>query len=174
MSHGIRPSTTHGTAALWAKSAFNALWFFAVFMAALPAVAAWAWPGQLPLPGLPRRLVAAVLGTGGLALWISCLDHFARRGRGTPFPLDAPRQLVTSGPFGWSRNPIIVGELAVVWAVALWTATAGIAAYALLVTIAAPVVVTRIEEPELRERFGAAYDDYCRRVPRWLPRRPRG
>ncbi len=30
--------------------------------------------------------------------------------------------------------------------------------------------VVRIEEPLLRERFGQAYDDYCARVPRWIPR----
>ena len=173
MSHGIRPSTTQSTAALWAKSAFNALWFFAVFMVALPAVAGWAWPATLPLPLLPRRAVAAVLVVGGLALWIACLDHFSRRGRGTPFPLDAPRRLVSSGPFAAVRNPIIAGELAVVWGVALWTAVSGILAYALLVTIAAHLVVTRIEEPELRQRFGAEYDEYCERVPRWFPRRRR-
>jgi len=27
-----------------------------------------------------------------------------------------------------------------------------------------------LEERELRERFGAEYDAYCRRVPRFLPR----
>lgn len=171
MSYGIRPSSTQSTAALWAKSAFNALWFFAVFMVALPYVAAWAWPAVLSLPLWPRRVVAAVLGVGGLGLWIACLDHFSRRGRGTPFPLDAPRQLVTSGPFALMRNPIIVGEISVVWGVALWTAVWGILAYAALVTIAAHVVVTRVEEPELRERFGAEYDEYCQRVPRWFPRR---
>jgi protein-S-isoprenylcysteine O-methyltransferase Ste14 len=170
MSYGIRPSTTEHTAALWAKSAFNAVWFFAVFMVALPYVAAWAWPATLPLPLLPRRALGAVLALGGLGVWIACLDHFSRRGRGTPFPLDAPRQLVSSGPFAVVRNPIIVGELAVVWGVASWTAISGILAYALLVTTAAHAVVTRIEEPELRERFGAEYDAYCRRVPRWFPR----
>ena len=30
------------------------------------------------------------------------------------------------------------------------------------------------EEPTLRSTFGAEYDAYCRRVPRWLPRPPRG
>jgi protein-S-isoprenylcysteine O-methyltransferase Ste14 len=28
------------------------------------------------------------------------------------------------------------------------------------------------EEPELRRRFGAEYDDYRRRVRRWVPTRP--
>jgi protein-S-isoprenylcysteine O-methyltransferase Ste14 len=31
--------------------------------------------------------------------------------------------------------------------------------------------VVRVEEPELAARFGAAYTEYLRRVPRWVPRR---
>jgi protein-S-isoprenylcysteine O-methyltransferase Ste14 len=30
----------------------------------------------------------------------------------------------------------------------------------------------RRDEARLRARFGAEYDAYCRRVPRWLPDRP--
>ena len=30
-------------------------------------------------------------------------------------------------------------------------------------------LIAVLEERELRERFGAAYDAYCRRVPRFLP-----
>jgi protein-S-isoprenylcysteine O-methyltransferase Ste14 len=32
------------------------------------------------------------------------------------------------------------------------------------------VFVLFYEEPVLRRKFGAEYEDYCRRVPRWLPR----
>jgi protein-S-isoprenylcysteine O-methyltransferase Ste14 len=28
--------------------------------------------------------------------------------------------------------------------------------------------VTRVEEPHLRRKLSASYDDYCRRVPRWI------
>jgi protein-S-isoprenylcysteine O-methyltransferase Ste14 len=27
-----------------------------------------------------------------------------------------------------------------------------------------------VEEPSLRKKFGAEYEEYCRRVPRWIPR----
>jgi protein-S-isoprenylcysteine O-methyltransferase Ste14 len=28
-----------------------------------------------------------------------------------------------------------------------------------------------LEERELRDRFGAEYEEYCRRVPRYIPKR---
>jgi protein-S-isoprenylcysteine O-methyltransferase Ste14 len=44
----------------------------------------------------------------------------------------------------------------------------------MLLTAFAHWSVVRVEEPELRERFGATYEDYCRRVPRWIPQLSRG
>lgn len=169
MSHGIRPSSTQSITALWAKSLLNAVLFFSVFMVALPLLARWLLPVPLPMPRLLGRVAGAVLCIGGLAVWAVCLDQFSRRGRGTPFPLDAPRELVTSGLFGVIRNPIMAGELAVIWGSALFFGELGIAVYALLATVAGHVAITRIEEPELRERFGAEYEAYSRSVPRWFP-----
>ena len=161
-------------AVLWAKSLLNALLFFAVFMVALPWAAHGLLPITLPLPAMLRVGAGGALFVAGTGVWLWGLDVFSRRGRGTPFPLDAPRHLATSGPFAWVRNPIMAAELAVIWAVALFSACAGIWVYAALVTVVARVVVVSIEEPELRERFGATYEAYCARVPRWLPRvRPR-
>ena len=171
MSRGIRPSTTESTTALWAKSLLNAALFFAVFMVALPWLAHWLGPQRLPLPSWFRLCAGIALFAAGVAVWAICLDFFSRRGRGTPFPLDAPSRLVTTGPFSVVRNPIMAGELAVIWGEALYLASAGILVYAIAITIAAHVLVLWIEEPELRERFGREYDDYCRRVPRWVPRR---
>lgn len=47
-----------------------------------------------------------------------------------------------------------------------------IAAWALLLAIAFHLRVLWYEEPILRRMFGADFDDYCRRVPRWIPRIP--
>ncbi len=60
----------------------------------------------------------------------------------------------------------------VIWSEALYFASAGLVAYAVLVTAAAHWVVVRVEEPELRKRFGERYEAYCRNVPRCLPRLP--
>lgn len=166
----IRPSTTRSGAALWAKSLLNAALFFAIFMVALPWGAHRLAPGRLPLPGGLGAVAGAALFAAGIGVWAYCLDVFSRRGRGTPFPLDAPRQLATTGPFGVIRNPIMAAEVSVVWGEALWFGSLGILLYAVLLSVAAHVVVVRIEEPELRARFGEEYERYLARVPRWLPR----
>ncbi len=57
----------------------------------------------------------------------------------------------------------------VIWGEALYFGSQGLLGYAVLFTLFAHWVVVRVEEPELRERFGEAYEVYCREVPRWLP-----
>lgn len=170
LQRAIRPSKTRSTAALWAKSLLNAVLFFAIFMLALPWLAHTLAP--MPLAGAPdlRAWIAGALGLAGIAAWAACLDIFSRKGRGTPLPADAPSKLVSTGLFARMRNPIMTGELAVVWAEAIYVASLGILLYAAVLTAAAHAMVVYVEEPELRKRFGAAYEDYCRLVPRWVPR----
>jgi protein-S-isoprenylcysteine O-methyltransferase Ste14 len=170
LQRAIRPSTTRSTAALWAKSVLNAVLFFGIFMLALPGLAHHSLPMRLPLPPPLRTWIAGVLAAVGVGAWIACLDAFSRRGRGTPLLSDAPRHLVTQGPFRHIRNPIMAAELAVIWAEALYLASVGVIVYAALITVAAHLLVVYIEEPELRRRFGKSYIEYCHKVPRWLPR----
>jgi protein-S-isoprenylcysteine O-methyltransferase Ste14 len=139
-------------------------------MVLLPWGAHQLLPVSLPLPLGARRWLGGVLSIAGLALWIPCLDTFSRRGEGTPLPLDAPRHLVTSGLFGVMRNPIMAGELMVIWAEGICFASLGILVYASVMSVASDLLVLYVEEPELRERFGESYEAYRRSVPRWLPR----
>ncbi len=166
----IRPSTTEGIGALWGKSLLNAVLFFCIFMILLPWAAHRLLPAGLDLyPGV-RMWAAVFLGVSGLAIWIHGFDFFSRYGRGTPLPLDAPRHLVTTGLFGAVRNPIMRGELMVLWAEGLYRASLGLVVYAVLLSLAGHLVVVYVEEPELRERFGESYEAYGRKVPRWIPR----
>ena len=64
----------------------------------------------------------------------------------------------------------MAGELLVIWAEALYLASLGVMLYALAISVGAHLLVVHVEEPELRRRFGPSYEEYCRRVPRWLPR----
>lgn len=165
-----RASTTRSTAAIWAKSLLNAVLFSGIFIVALPWGAHQLLPQTLPVPAATRTWGGGALFLLGIAGWIVCLDAFSRRGRGTPSPLDAPSRLVTDGLHGVVRNPMIVSELIVLWGVALWAASLGVALYALATTLGAHWVVLYSEEPQLRARFGKSYEEYCENVPRWLPR----
>jgi protein-S-isoprenylcysteine O-methyltransferase Ste14 len=85
----------------------------------------------------------------------------------------AANALVTDGPFRYVRNPIYVAGITLMLGVGLLYAPwrAADLAVPLLLLAFFHVRVRRFEEPGLRRRFGPAYDEYCRRVPRWVPRR---
>ena len=48
-----------------------------------------------------------------------------------------------------------------------------LAVYVLAFGALVHVYVTKVEEKELLQRFGASYQRYCESVPRWVPKRPR-
>jgi protein-S-isoprenylcysteine O-methyltransferase Ste14 len=81
--------------------------------------------------------------------------------------------LVTNGLFAHCRNPLYVGNLLILSGLFLvhgspWVIGLGIGFFAF-----AYLAITLAEERFLAGRFGEVYDDYCRRVPRFLPD-PRG
>jgi protein-S-isoprenylcysteine O-methyltransferase Ste14 len=68
------------------------------------------------------------------------------------------------------RNPMYVGlVLALLGESAIFRSPA-LLLYAGVVWLCCHLFVVLYEEPALRRRFGAAYDDYRGQVPRWLPR----
>ncbi len=77
--------------------------------------------------------------------------------------------LTTSGPYAWMRNPLYFGSALL----AAGFAVAGHSPWAALVLVAYfgifyPVVMKK-EEGELRERYGAAFIEYAKRVPLFFP-----
>jgi protein-S-isoprenylcysteine O-methyltransferase Ste14 len=78
-------------------------------------------------------------------------------------------RLLCEGIYARTRNPRYLEFLAFSFAYVAFANYSGTwVLYAL--TFPAIHVVVLLEERELRERFGAEYEDYCRRVPRYLPR----
>ncbi len=106
----------------------------------------------------------------GVATLVWCFWDFLVKGRGTPAPLDPPKELVVSGLYNYVRNPMYVGVLLVIIGHFLWFGFWNLLIYAAIVTIAFHSFVTLYEEPNLKKKFGAMYEDYFRRVPRWIPK----
>jgi protein-S-isoprenylcysteine O-methyltransferase Ste14 len=78
-------------------------------------------------------------------------------------------QLVTDGPFAWSRNPVFLGQIVLVWGVALGGDP--IAAVLALVVTAAAVSQVAVEERVIAAGLGPEYAAYRARVNRWLGRK---
>ena len=84
-----------------------------------------------------------------------------------------PGKLLTEGIYSRVRNPRYIEVLLWVMAYALFANYLGVY---VVVALSLPLIyfVVKLEERELRERFGTAYEEYCRRVPRFVPKpRPR-
>jgi protein-S-isoprenylcysteine O-methyltransferase Ste14 len=103
-----------------------------------------------------------------ILLW--CFWDFTFKGHGTPAPIDPPKELVATGFYRYVRNPMYVGVLAIIIGHFLWFGYWNLLIYAIVVFIGFNTFVAYYEEPTLKRKFGASYEDYLKRVPRWIPR----
>jgi protein-S-isoprenylcysteine O-methyltransferase Ste14 len=116
------------------------------------------------------RGLAVPLWLTGTLLILYCSIDIIRRGRGTPAHLDPPKTLLVTGPYRHVRNPIYLGSVLVQLGTILWFGSLLLIPYVLLFIVAYQVLIVFFEEPFLHRRFGAAYEEYVRKVPRWIPR----
>ena len=125
-------------------------------------------PG-IGLPAGPWNWTAVPFWTVGIAVVIWCAADFVRKGRGTPVPLDPPKELVFSGLYHVVRNPMYVGALLVQVGTIIWFGTLAQVVYWFFLFIGFNLFIRANEEPYLRKLFGARYEAYCQAVPRWIP-----
>jgi protein-S-isoprenylcysteine O-methyltransferase Ste14 len=79
-------------------------------------------------------------------------------------------RLITGGIYGRVRNPRYLEFLLLSF---IYVAFANFSGVWVLYALTFPAIhlVVLLEEPELRARFGEEYVEYCRRVPRYIPKR---
>jgi protein-S-isoprenylcysteine O-methyltransferase Ste14 len=116
---------------------------------------------------------SALLGLSGIAVGAillgACIVEFARSGRGTLSPADPPRHLVVRGPYRYVRNPMYLAVTVIVLSETLLARSGSLAVYWAIWFLGVNLFVIGYEEPTLRQMFGASYEDYMRRVGRWIP-----
>ena len=95
--------------------------------------------------------LALLLFTIGASIYAWCVFDFASFGRGTPLPLDAPKRLVRPGLYRYSRNPMYVGVLTVIFGWAVLYKSVAVAVYGLAVTLCFHSFVVFFEEPDPEE-----------------------
>jgi protein-S-isoprenylcysteine O-methyltransferase Ste14 len=91
-----------------------------------------------------------------------------RHGGGGPGPEVPPQRIVANGLYRTTRNPMYLGHLIFLAGLAL-TLRSWLALAILIASAAWFHRRVLADEAQLRKLFGAPYQDYCRRVKRWIP-----
>ena len=93
--------------------------------------------------------------------------EFARKGDGTPIPLDDPHFLVMSGPYLFLRNPMQTSGILLTLSVLLFNFHWFNLFYLLDVILVVWLIFERFESLELQQRYGDAFRNYIQMVPLW-------
>ena len=116
-----------------------------------------------------RYIVSAACFVLGLLIAGWCLFQFALT-RGTPVPTSPPPRLITSGIYARVRNPMISGGFLILEGIAFLEGSLSVIIFfAPLPVLLYAIFIVTVEEPELELRFGEAYREYKRKVPRFIP-----
>lgn len=138
----------------------------------LVALAMWLLSSTLPVYrfALPwQHIFAALILLVGLSIDFSALWSF-RKAKTTINPLkpETTSNVVTTGIYRYSRNPMYLGMLFILTAFAVYLGA--LTPFLLLPVFVLIISINQIipEERILRNKFGQPYDDYLASVRRWL------
>lgn len=144
---------------LWKTYFMGFIFFLPALGIGVLGLAGW---GDLGFPNWVRIGLGFPPLAAGMAafLWAQAILGFGAM-------MGGERILVVRGPFRFSRNPQYAGCLAMLvgWGLLSGAPAAVIASIFAVIPL---LLVPFAEEPWLRERYGPAYDDYSRKVPRFL------
>jgi protein-S-isoprenylcysteine O-methyltransferase Ste14 len=118
----------------------------------------WEWENDYAIWPIGLSLFAA-----GLALRIWSQRHLKYRLR-----LAEP-ELATDGPYRYVRNPVYIGNAALLVGLAILCELVWMIPITLVWVAIVYGLAVRFEEARLLRMFGAQYDAYRARVPGWLP-----
>lgn len=129
---------------------------------------AWLLGRSVPLGFMPAlEWIGSIIVAIGLGFDMTAMATMMRY-RANILPHRAATALVTSGPFAISRNPIYLGNTLVLIGLGVTLENVWFLPAAMAAAWAVTVLAIRREEAHLAARFGATWDDYAGRVPRWF------
>jgi protein-S-isoprenylcysteine O-methyltransferase Ste14 len=152
------------------RAAFGSLLFLAVAPGVVAGFVPWLlthWHGH-SLVAL--RVLGWILLAAGAAVLVQAFGRFVFEGIGTPAPVAPTQKLVVGGPYRYVRNVMYLAVGATIVGQALIFGSWTLLGYAVAFFVVVAAFVHWHEEPTLRTRFGAEYEEYLRTVPGWWPR----
>ncbi len=146
---------------------------FTLFVPAIVAVGVpqmWIREGGIVVaPGVVSRIFGTALIALGTNGYFWCATLFVKA-QGTPAPVFPTQKTVVGGLYRINRNPMYTSVLAMVFGQAVLYRYRALAIYGAWLAMGFHLFVILYEEPTLRARFDGEYEEFCRRVPRWIPR----
>lgn len=126
-------------------------------------------PAPLPfeIPQAFRTVAGIALSLAGVGLMLAARRELARYQQPTD-PGAPTTELVRTGPYAVSRNPLYLAAALLFSGVALMLATLWALGALLLALFLCQCLLIRPEERYLASRFGAGYAAYVAAVHRWL------
>ncbi len=115
-------------------------------------------------PLMTVGLLLIVLGIV-LNLWT---DNFFKKAQTTVKPFDAPKVLLTSGPFRISRNPMYLGMALMLFGVSAFFGSIITLAFPIFFIVLIEVMFVRFEEKNLQRIFSSEYDEYKNKIRKWI------
>ena len=152
------------------RAAFGSLLFLAVAPGVVAGLVPWLitqWHGHSPVA---LQVLGWILLAAGAAFLLQAFGRFVFEGIGTPAPIAPTQKLVVGGPYRYVRNVMYLAVGATIVGQALIFGSWTLLGYAVAFFAVVAAFVRWHEEPTLRTRFGAEYEEYLRTVPGWWPR----
>lgn len=119
----------------------------------------------------PAQIVLGILLIAvGVILLIACIRLFAKIGKGTLAPWYPTQNLVATGVYAHTRNPMISGVGFILFGESVVFGSGIILMWFLCFILGNTAYFILVEEPGLHKRFGEDYAEYKENVPRWIPR----
>lgn len=127
------------------------------------------WPATGPFARIDTwlRALGTAVAAAGIGLDLAAMLAM-RRAQTNVLPHRGADHLVTGGVFAISRNPIYLGNTLLLVGLALALVWPWLVVTALLAAVLVDRLAIRREEEHLSVRFGPAFADYVRHVPRWI------
>ncbi|HMJ47854.1 MAG TPA: isoprenylcysteine carboxylmethyltransferase family protein [Ferruginibacter sp.] len=126
------------------------------------------WSSVFKQPFNFHHYTGMILFVIGMVITLACIVSFAIKGCGTLSPLDPTKQLVITGLYRYSRNPMYMGVMILLIGEAIFFQSSSLVTYLLGFFLAFNIFIFIHEEPRLRKEFGQEYSNYCKKVRRWF------
>ncbi len=143
--------------------------FTTLFVVSALAVDKWLGLAEIIAMPISFYIAIPILVVGTLVTGWSII-HFLKV-KGTPVPVNPPPRLVTTGPYAYTRNPMLTGIFILLFGIGIMVGSISLTfIFTPLFILVNTWELKEIEEPELVRRLGDEYTKYRNIIPMYIPK----